>query len=139
MIATGFALAAQITTAFAEETEKKEAAPAPAEEAKKADVEVTLEGNDKLQFDKAEFTVKEGQTVALTFKNVGKLEKTVMGHNVVVLKKGTTVPTFAMSCMANAQTSGLPTDGELLEKVICLLYTSPSPRDATLSRMPSSA
>ena len=27
---------------------------------------------------------------------------------------------------------------ELLE-IICLLYTSPSPRDATLSRMPSSA
>ena len=25
------------------------------------------------------------------------------------------------------------------DKVICLLYTSPSPRDATLSRMPSSA
>ena len=25
------------------------------------------------------------------------------------------------------------------EDVICLLYTSPSPRDATLSRMPSSA
>ena len=25
------------------------------------------------------------------------------------------------------------------EKVVCLLYTSPSPRDATLSRMPSSA
>ena len=27
----------------------------------------------------------------------------------------------------------------LSESVICLLYTSPSPRDATLSRMPSSA
>ena len=26
-----------------------------------------------------------------------------------------------------------------LESIICLLYTSPSPRDATLSRMPSSA
>ena len=26
-----------------------------------------------------------------------------------------------------------------LEDMICLLYTSPSPRDATLSRMPSSA
>ena len=26
-----------------------------------------------------------------------------------------------------------------IEKIICLLYTSPSPRDATLSRMPSSA
>ena len=28
---------------------------------------------------------------------------------------------------------------EFLEQRICLLYTSPSPRDATLSRMPSSA
>ena len=31
-------------------------------------------------------------------------------------------------------------DGEVLESIkSCLLYTSPSPRDATLSRMPSSA
>ena len=28
---------------------------------------------------------------------------------------------------------------EHMNKYICLLYTSPSPRDATLSRMPSSA
>ena len=28
---------------------------------------------------------------------------------------------------------------QLLRHKICLLYTSPSPRDATLSRMPSSA
>ena len=27
----------------------------------------------------------------------------------------------------------------LIDAIICLLYTSPSPRDATLSRMPSSA
>ena len=27
----------------------------------------------------------------------------------------------------------------ILQLVVCLLYTSPSPRDATLSRMPSSA
>ena len=30
-------------------------------------------------------------------------------------------------------------DRHLLEHLACLLYTSPSPRDATLSRMPSSA
>ena len=30
-------------------------------------------------------------------------------------------------------------DKNEVEKKICLLYTSPSPRDATLSRMPSSA
>ena len=29
--------------------------------------------------------------------------------------------------------------GKFVLLVICLLYTSPSPRDATLSRMPSSA
>ena len=28
---------------------------------------------------------------------------------------------------------------DTVELIICLLYTSPSPRDATLSRMPSSA
>ena len=27
----------------------------------------------------------------------------------------------------------------MISKYVCLLYTSPSPRDATLSRMPSSA
>ena len=38
---------------------------------------------------------------------------------------------------------GIHTDGKgtlmITEDVLCLLYTSPSPRDATLSRMPSSA
>ena len=30
-------------------------------------------------------------------------------------------------------------DDDVFRKLSCLLYTSPSPRDATLSRMPSSA
>ena len=35
---------------------------------------------------------------------------------------------------------GLETTKKLLKNnITCLLYTSPSPRDATLSRMPSSA
>ena len=34
--------------------------------------------------------------------------------------------------------SAIPMD-QISEPYICLLYTSPSPRDATLSRMPSSA
>ena len=52
------------------------------------------------------------------------------------------IPLFAVSI-------GLERDGQLVAGVIynpisdelytCLLYTSPSPRDATLSRMPSSA
>ena len=36
--------------------------------------------------------------------------------------------------------AGFMENGETIEQAaICLLYTSPSPRDATLSRMPSSA
>ena len=57
------------------------------------------------------------------------------------------LPSFMQT--ANALCDGL-LSGELLGKVwislvvllkgyLCLLYTSPSPRDATLSRMPSSA
>ena len=38
--------------------------------------------------------------------------------------------------------AGIPVPGGISEQTLntlCLLYTSPSPRDATLSRMPSSA
>ena len=38
--------------------------------------------------------------------------------------------------LADASSLG---DNDLQQLTICLLYTSPSPRDATLSRMPSSA
>ena len=80
MIATGVALAAQMSIAFAEEAEAKKATPEAeaatvetkkddtAAEDVKADVEITIEGNDTMQFDKKEFTVKEGQVVALTSK-----------------------------------------------------------------------
>ena len=35
--------------------------------------------------------------------------------------------------------SDIVAEHENIIKISCLLYTSPSPRDATLSRMPSSA
>ena len=37
------------------------------------------------------------------------------------------------------ETDGLTAYRKMPLAVVCLLYTSPSPRDATLSRMPSSA
>ena len=56
---------------------------------------------------------------------------------------GTPMPSDAMSRMRMAPdvykfTKDFARKPNLLEKT-CLLYTSPSPRDATLSRMPSSA
>ena len=43
---------------------------------------------------------------------------------------------------ANDASAGTPVDGQLYYNTtdnVCLLYTSPSPRDGLLSRMPSSA
>ena len=58
-----------------------------------------------------------------------------------------TVPTMVGAAMAGAGKSGIiGTAKEAMASMkslaagkSCLLYTSPSPRDATLSRMPSSA
>ena len=41
--------------------------------------------------------------------------------------------------MCRAREGGSPLRSKLVRLLACLLYTSPSPRDATLSRMPSSA
>lgn len=56
--------------------------------------DLTLEGNDLMQFDKNLFRVKAGEPVKLTFNNVGELPKESMGHNVVVLKPGTDAAAF---------------------------------------------
>lgn len=53
-----------------------------------------IEGNDQMQFDKDLFTVKAGQEVQITLKNVGELPKESMGHNFVVLAPGTDVAAF---------------------------------------------
>ena len=47
--------------------------------------------------------------------------------------------TIALAALANGAAIRGWGSGSRARTVICLLYTSPSPRDATLSRMPSSA
>lgn len=56
--------------------------------------DLVLEGNDLMQFDKNLLRVKAGESVKLTFKNVGELPKESMGHNVIVLKPGTDINAF---------------------------------------------
>lgn len=71
---------------------------------------ITVTGNDTMQFDLKSFEVKAGETVELTFKNIGKIPKIAMGHNLVVLKKGISAVAFgqkAMGAGANA-TNALP-------------------------------
>ena len=62
-----------------------------------------------------------GQSIDLSGQVLGQDNETLVSATVVVLSQAdSTLVSFGL------------TDG-------CLLYTSPSPRDATLSRMPSSA
>ena len=71
---------------------------------------VTITGNDTMQFDLKSFEVKSGQKIELTFKNIGKIPKIAMGHNLVILKKGVSAVAFGQKAMvagANA-TNALP-------------------------------
>lgn len=69
------------------------------EEDKEQVKEVMLTGNDQMQYNLNEIRVKEGQTIQLTLKHIGKMGKDVMGHNFVLLKQGTDIPEFAQAAV----------------------------------------
>jgi len=74
--------------------------------------EITVEANDRMQFDTKEITVKAGEEITLTLKHVGKLPKQAMGHNWVLLKEGVVVKDFAMSAMQAKDNGYLPEDSD---------------------------
>jgi azurin len=65
----------------------------------KAPQEVVISGNDTMQFDVKSFEVKAGSKVKLTFKNMGQHPKIIMGHNLVLLKKGVTAVAFGQKAL----------------------------------------
>lgn len=71
-------------------------------------VEVTIESNDRMQFDLSEIKVEAGQTVVLTLKHVGKLPKAAMGHNWVLLKQGVDIQTFGAAASKAAGNEYIP-------------------------------
>lgn len=56
--------------------------------------ELTIEGNDTMQFNKDRLTVEAGQMVRLTLEHVGQQPAQAMGHNVVVLEQGENAVAF---------------------------------------------
>ena len=75
---------------------------------KAATIEITA--NDTMQFNSKAFEVPAGEEVTMVFKNLGKLPKAAMGHNVVILKPGSNVASFATAAVAAAANEYLPTD-----------------------------
>lgn len=71
-------------------------------------VEVSISGNDQMQFNKNEIRVKAGQTVRLTLNHVGEMSEKVMGHNWVLLKKGTDIPEFGNAAASAKENDYIP-------------------------------
>lgn len=90
-------------SAMDKEPETKTEAPA---EEQSNEASLTIEGDDQMQFDKKEMTVKAGAEVTLTLKHTGKMPVETMGHNWVLLKQGTGIAEFA----EGAATAGLDGD-----------------------------
>ena len=66
--------------------------------------EIAITASDAMQFNVKEITAAPGEKLRLTLSNVGKLPKTAMGHNWVLLKPMTpdAFNKLAMSCANNA-------------------------------------
>tara|TARA_B110000495_G_scaffold187212_1_gene186425 strand:+ start:116 stop:571 length:456 start_codon:yes stop_codon:yes gene_type:complete len=86
--------------------------------AKKADHEITISGNDTMQFDVKNFNVSAGKQVKITFKNSGKLPKVAMGHNLVLLKKGISAIDFGQKALGAGANSVNPLPDSLKGDVI---------------------
>lgn len=75
-------------------------------------VEIAIEGDDAMQFNVNQLHAKAGQTVKLTLTHTGELDKSVMGHNVVILKQGTDVEAFASAALDAKDNDHIPASHE---------------------------
>ena len=71
-------------------------------------IDIKIEANDQMKFNLSEIKVTARSVVNLTLVHVGKLPITTMGHNFVLLKKGTNVAEFAVAAMAAKDNGYVP-------------------------------
>ncbi len=83
------------------------AASAPAQAAP-AGSAVEITANDTMKFNLTRFEVKAGQEVKVTFTNTGTMAKNVMGHNLVILKKGADIKAYADAAVTAMATEYIP-------------------------------
>ncbi len=79
---------------------------------------IVINGDDTMRFDVTAFSVTTGEDVTILFKNIGKLPKEAMGHNLVVLQPGTDLAAFAMAAMTQKDNEYLPPEAEHQAKII---------------------
>ena len=71
-----------------------------------------------MKFDKSSINVEQGKEYEITLKNVGKLPKVAMGHNLIILKPGINALTFGQALItkygATVQNEWNPVKGSML-------------------------
>ena len=113
-----------------ETTAPTEQTAAPAETQGTVDVELNAE--DAMKFDKTEIKVPAGKQVRLTLHHVGTLAKTSMGHNFVLLKMGTDVAAFAAKAVQEGKAPDFEVPESLLPEVIAHTKTLGGGESATI-------
>lgn len=71
---------------------------------------VEMAGNDRMKFNLTEFAVQSGATVRLTFENVGRMPKSSMGHNVVILEQEVDALGFVTDAAKAKENDFIPPD-----------------------------
>ena len=88
------------------------------EENKIGPIKIVIESNDLMKFDKSAINVEKGKAYEITLKNVGKLPKVAMGHNLIILKPGINALTFGQALItkygATVQNEWNPVKGSML-------------------------
>ncbi len=74
--------------------------------------QLVITGNDQMQFSPTEFTVEAGSEVTLIFRNVGRMPKESMGHNLAILEQGANVSAFARAAQGHADNEYIAPDLE---------------------------
>ena len=69
---------------------------------------VAITSNDGMRFDVRKINVSSGQKVRVTLTHTGKLDKRIMGHNVVFLKNGVKPSAFAVKAAASKDNDYIP-------------------------------
>ena len=78
------------------------------------EIKIILNSNDLMRFDKNMLLVQSGQKITLTLNHIGKMDKLIMGHNFVLLKKDVDVMAFAEKAVLAKNNEYIPEGDEVI-------------------------
>ena len=78
------------------------------------EIQIILNSNDQMQFDKKVLSASPGQKVTLTLNHTGRGNKMIMGHNFVLLKKDVDVDIFARKAVEARDNEYIPEGDEII-------------------------